>query len=253
LEAIYRKKHTVHISDVDFSRKLKLSTMFVYFQDMATEHAEKLGVGRDVLLKDNLIWVLASVRADIERYPVWNENIFVETWPLQPDKINFERDFLVYDENNDIIARAVTNWVIIDMNSRRLKRSKVINSEFPEAGRERSIDCSLGRINASGSMSEVYRKTVGYSDIDMNEHLNNSKYLDYIMDCFTIENHKNYFTKSIEVNYIHEALPGDTIILSKGIDEVNDGTVYVEGINESSNSAVFKSRLKVQEKRIISI
>jgi phage repressor protein C with HTH and peptisase S24 domain len=48
-------------------------------------------------------------------------------------------------------------------------------------------------------------------------------------------------------------LPGDTIILSKGIDEVNDGTVYVEGINESSNSAVFKSRLKVQEKRIISI
>jgi len=248
VEAIYRKKHTVQVSDVDFSRKLKLSTMFVYFQDMATEHAERLGVGRDILQKDNLIWVLTSSRADIERYPVWNENIFIETWPLQPDKVNFERDFLVYDENNNIIARAVTNWVIIDISSRKLKRSKVINAEFPDAGRERSIDCTLGRINANGDMTEAYRKTVGYSDIDMNEHLNNSKYLDYIMDCFSVEDHKNYFTKSIEVNYIHEALPGETIILKKGIDDEDGNTVYVEGINGGNNSAVFKSRLKVQEK-----
>jgi len=248
MEAIYRKKHTVQVSDVDFSRKLRLSTMFVYFQDMATEHAERLGVGRDILQKDNLIWVLTSARADIERYPVWNENIFIETWPLQPDKVNFERDFLVYDEDNNIIARAVTNWVIIDVNSRRLKRSKVINVEFPDAGRERSIDCTLGRISSNGNMSEAYRKTVGYSDIDMNEHLNNSKYLDYIMDCFSVEDHKNYFTKSIEVNYIHEALPSETIILKKGIDDEDGSTVYVEGINDGNNSAVFKSRFKVQEK-----
>ncbi len=248
MEAVYRKKHTVQVSDVDFSRKLKLSTMFVYFQDMATEHAERLGVGRDILQRDNLIWVLTSARADIERYPVWNENIFIETWPLKPDKVNFERDFLVYDENNNIIARAVTNWVIIDINSRKLKRSKVINSEFPDAGRERSIDCSLVRINANVNMSEAYRKTVGYSDIDMNEHLNNSKYLDYIMDCFSVEDHKNYFTKSIEVNYIHEALPGDTIILKKGIDEEDGSTVYVEGINDGNSLTVFKSRLRIQEK-----
>ncbi len=248
MEAAYRKKHTIQVSDVDFSRKLKLSTMFVYFQDMATEHAERLGVGRDILQNDNLIWVLTSARADIERYPVWNENIFIETWPLKPDKVNFERDFLVYDENNDIIARAVTNWVIIDINSRKLKRSKAINSEFPDAGRERSIDCSLGRINANVNMSEAYSKTVGYSDIDMNEHLNNSKYLDYIMDCFSVEDHKNYFTKSIEVNYIHEALPGDTIILKKGIDEEDGSTVYVEGINDGNSLTVFKSRFKVQEK-----
>lgn len=247
MEAIHRKKHTVQLSDVDFNKKLKLSTLFVYFQDLATEHSEMLGKGRDVLQKDNLIWVIASARVDIERYPVWNEEILVETWPLQPDKVNFERDFIVYDENNDVIVRAVTNWVIIDINSRRLKRSKVINPEFPEADRERAIDCSLERINESGSLKEVYRKTVGYSDIDMNEHLNNSRYLDYIMDCFNMDEHKNYFTKSVEVNYIHEALPGDTIILKKGIDEANEGTVYVEGINESSSMAVFKSRLKIQK------
>lgn len=248
MEAIYRKKHTVQVSDVDFSKRLKLSTLFVYFQDLATEHSEILGKGRDVLQKDNLIWVLASVRADIERYPVWGESIFVETWPLQPDKINFERDFLVYDENDNIIARAVTNWVIIDISSRRLKRARVLNSEFPETDRERAIDCTLDRISAVGNMEESYRKTVGYSDIDMNEHLNNSRYLDYIMDCFSIDDHKNYFSKSIEINYIHEALPGDTLILRKGIDEADKGTVYVEGINECSNLVAFKSRLKIQSR-----
>ncbi len=248
MEAIYRKKHMIQVSDVDFSKKLKLSTLFIYFQDLATEHSEILGKGRNVLQKDNLIWVLASARADVKRYPVWGESIFVETWPLQPDKINFERDFLVYDENDNIIIKAVTNWVIIDINSRRLKRAKALNSEFPEVDRERAIDCKLDRINTRSDTEESYRKTVGYSDIDMNEHLNNSKYLDYIMDCFSIEEHKNYFSKSIEIHYIHEALPGDTLILRKGIDESDKGIVYVEGTSENSDLVVFKSKLKIQSR-----
>lgn len=245
MEAIYRKDFAVQVSDVDFGRKLKLSTLFTYFQDMATEHAENIGVGRDILQKDNLIWVLISVKVDIERYPVWNEIITVETWPMQPGNINFERDFIVYDSNNNIIARAVTDWVIIDMSSRRLKRSRVINVEFPNAGRERALDCKLEKISTAASVNEAYRKTVGYSDIDVNEHLNNSKYIDYIMDCFSIEKHKSYFVKSIEINYIHEALPGDTIILKTGIDEGSGSTVYVEGTNERSSTGVFKSRIEI--------
>lgn len=245
MEGIYRKNYTVQVSDVDFSRKLRLSTLFMYFQDMATEHAENIGVGRDVLQKNNLIWVLISVKVDIERYPVWNENIIVETWPLQPGNINFERDFIVYDSDNNVIARAVTDWVIIDMGSRRLKRSRVINAEFPKTERERALDCKLERINTTISLNEAYRKVVGYSDIDMNEHLNNSKYIDYIMDCFSIEKHRNYFVKSIEINYIHEALPGETIILKTGIDVEDKRTVYAEGINEGSNTVVFKSKIEI--------
>ncbi len=67
----------------------------------------------------------------------------------------------------------------------------------------------------------TYDRTVGYSDVDVNEHLNNSRYVDFIMDCFTLEEHKKHSIKSIEVNYSNEALPGDTITLYKEIFETD--------------------------------
>jgi acyl-ACP thioesterase len=83
--------------------------------------------------------------------------------------------------------------------------------------------------------------------VDLNEHLNNSKYVDYITDCFTMDNYKRYNIKSIEVNYINEALPGDTLILKRDISGLNANVVYIEGTNEKDNKTVFKSQIEIQE------
>jgi acyl-ACP thioesterase len=246
MEAIYRKKYTVHTSEVDFSQKLKLSALFIYFQNMGTKHAEILEVGRNELQNYDVIWVLIRAKVDVVRYPKWNEDIFIETWPQQPKKIEFERNFIVYDSDNNIIARAITSWVIIDINSRKLKRSSLINPKFPIIERERALNCELGKIKSKGNLEEVYTKTVGYSDIDINEHLNNSRYIDYIMDCFSLEKHKNYFVKSIEIDYVHEALPGDSITLYTDLSRVNENIIYIEGINDETKINIFKSQIEIQ-------
>lgn len=246
MEAIYKKQYTIQVSDIDFRQQLKLSSLFVYLQDMATEHGTMLGVGRNVIQKSyGVIWVLIRARVDVIRYPKLKENITIETWPNQPNKIEFDRNFIVYDEDNNIIAKALTQWVVIDFNTRRLKRSSLIEANFPDSGREKAIDCELGKIKSTGNLELSYKKTVGYSDIDINEHLNNAKYVDYIMDCFSIEKHKKYFVKSIEVNYIHEALPGETIILQTDYTNVGQNLVFIEGINEETKKTVFKSQIEI--------
>lgn len=246
MEAIYKKQYTVQVSDIDFKQRLKLSSLFGYCQDMATEHATKLGVGRSVTQeKYGVIWVLIRAKVDIVRFPKFKEKITIETWPEQPNKIEFDRNFIVYDSDNNIIAKAVTTWVIIDFTTRKLKRSSLIEANFPSAEREKVIECELGKIKSKGNLELAYKKTVGYSDIDINEHLNNAKYVDYIMDCFSIEKHKNYSVKSIEVDYIHEALPGETIMIHCDYTDVHEGIVYIEGINEETNKTVFKSQIEI--------
>lgn len=245
MEGIYKKKYTVEINDVDFSKKLKLSSFFVYFQDIATDHAEDLGLGRAHMEDLGVIWVLVRIKLDVIKYPKWNDKITVETWPQQPNRIEFERNFIVYDSDDNIVAKAFSTWVIIDVNNRKLRRSSYIKPNFPMVERDKVLDCQLGKIRAKGELKLSYKKTVGYSDIDMNEHLNNSKYVDYIMDCFSMDQHKNYFIKTIEVDYTHEALPSETIILYTDLSVAENNIVYIEGIGEENNKIIFKSQIEI--------
>lgn len=246
MEAIYEKKYTVQVNDIDFRQQLKLSSLFVYLQDMATEHGYRIGVGRDVLQeKYGIIWVLTRVRVDILRYPKFKEEITMQTWPEQPGKLEFNRNFIIYDKNNNIMAKAISQWVLIDFNTRKLRRSSILEEQFPQSDKESAIVYNLGKIKPKGSLVRSYKKTVGYSDIDLNEHLNNAKYIDYIMDCFTIEEHKKHFVKSIEINYLHEALPGETIELYTDTAGAKSNQVYIEGINDSSKLTTFKAQIVI--------
>ncbi|WP_231514766.1 acyl-[acyl-carrier-protein] thioesterase [Oceanobacillus salinisoli] len=247
--ALYKKKYHIDLRDVDFTKKLKLSTLFSYFQDIASLASENLGVGIDTLEKKHgVAWVLMRIRVDIERLPRWDEEVTIETWPLEPGKLEFDRDYIVRDGNEKRILSAVSSWVIMDLKERKLKRTKSLPFTFPAPIEERAIDGKLDKIKHSGPLEIVYSKVIGYSDVDFNGHLNNSKYVDYIMDCFPLEDHKKFATKSIEVNFIHEALPGDTIILQKDTSSLGMNKVYVEGVNEKDSNPVFKAQVEVGER-----
>lgn len=244
MEAVFSKKYTVEVSDIDFRQQIKLSSLFGYLQDMATEHGYRIGVGRDVLqTKYGIIWVLARVKVDVIRYPKFKEEIVIETWPDQPGKLDFNRNFLVYDKDKNIIIKAMSQWVLIDFNTRRLRRSSILEEKFPESDRQRPLDFTPNKIKPEGNLVSNYKKTVGYSDIDLNEHLNNAKYIDYIMDCFSLEDHKKHTVKSIEINYLHEAMAGDTLELYTDISPLGDNHIYIEGINKSKNLTTFRAQL----------
>lgn len=246
MEAIFKKKYTVQASETDFRRQLKLSSLFMYLQDMATEHAYKIGVGRDALQKKyGIIWVLNCAKVEVIRLPMHMEEITIETWPEQPEKVQFNRNFLVYDNDGNIIAKAFSQWVVIDFSTRKLRRCSIIEEEFPKVDKERPVECTKVKIKPMGNLNLRYKKIVSYSDIDINEHLNNAKYIDYIMDCFSLEAHKKYRVKSIEVYYMHEALPGEILQLYTDTAGVKDNFVYIEGINENSKLTTFKAQLEL--------
>lgn len=247
--SVYKKKYHIDLRDVDFTKKLKLGNLFSYFEDIASDASENLGFGIKTLEKKfGVAWILTRVRVDIMRAPDWNEEITIESWPLKPSKVEFDRDYLVKDNNGNIIIRAVSKWVIMDIKERKIRRTEVIGIRIPEIIEERAIDCKLGKLKDFGQLETAYNKVIGYSDVDFNGHLNNSKYVDYIMDCFPVEDHKNYVVKTIDLHFNHEALPGDTITLFKDISFIADNEIYIEGINKSENKVVFKAQVAIAAK-----
>lgn len=250
VSSLYQRKYHIDLRDIDFTRKLKLSTLFGYFQDIASLAAGELGLGIEVLEKEyGVAWVLTRVRLEITRMPLWDEEITVETWPLPPSKIDFDRDYLVKDANGQVIIKAVSKWVIMDIHERKLKRTTTISTQYPEDRTERAIEGKLPKLKDYGQLEPVYHKVIGYSDIDFNGHLNNSKYVDFIMDCFPVDSHKNYTIESIDLQFNQEAFPGETIVLFNDTSQVEENNIYIEGRKQEGETVIFKSVVSIKENK----
>jgi len=83
----FEKEYRVHVYETGPDGKLNLYSLFNYLQDIASDHAVKLGFGRDDLMRDNRFWVLSRIYAVIEKWPVWEDTLVVNTWPNGTDKL----------------------------------------------------------------------------------------------------------------------------------------------------------------------
>lgn len=247
-EVIYRNRYVIGYSDVDFMKELKLSTLFSYFQDTASKAVEHLGIGVDVLTDTySVAWVLLRMRVEIGRIPTLNETVTVETWPHSPGKLEFRRDYRVKAADGSTIILATSSWVIMDVHTREIKKSELISEvyKFPEFTQEYSLDHKFKKLKPFGQLDVAYTKVIGYSDVDFIGHINNTRYIDYIMDCFPVESHRQYSVKAIEVNYIREAFPGDSLVMYRDVSALDSNMVYIEGTNETDGKPGFKAQVEI--------
>ena len=240
--SLFTNDYIIQLRDVDFKKRLKLSSLFHYLQDTASLAVDDLGIGINTLKeKFNVTWILIRIRVEIIRNPELDEQITIETYPQKPKAIELERDFIVKDQHGNIIIRAISTWIIMDIEKRRIRKSSLIDIEYPPFIEERAIDCELGKIAQFDNLELAYDKSIGYNDIDFNGHLNNIKYIDFIMECYSLENHSKYVLKTFEINYINEVLPEDTLLIYKDSSKVDENKLYIEGKSKNTNKLVFKS------------
>lgn len=239
---VYAKNFYVDISNVDFQRRLKLSSLFDFFQDIADRAAASLGFGIETLRSQyNAAWVLTRIRADVCRTPALYEELSVETWPSRHGHLGFERDFVVRDRSGHPVAAAVSNWAVIDIGTRALVKADTIGYDLAETTRPRALPAQPARIRPDAQIQPVYMRPVGYSDTDFNGHINNSRYIDFAMDCFDLSVHKTHAVSSIEVGYLSETLPGDTLTLYKSGPAEIAGVHHIEGASRNTGKTAFRA------------
>jgi acyl-CoA thioesterase FadM len=131
VELVHEKPFTVRYYEVGPSRLVRPATLLDYLQDAAAEHASHLNIGVQDLHHRDLTWVLSRLRLAVERYAGVGETVLVRTWPSTRGGLSSYREFEVLDQSGEIVARATTAWVVLDLVRRRPVRLADLLPDYP--------------------------------------------------------------------------------------------------------------------------
>jgi len=239
------KEYTIHVYETGPDGRLNLHSLFDYLQDIASDHAVKLGYGRDDLMKYNTFWVLSRIYAEISDWPLWSENIMIKTWPRGTDKLFALRDFEVRYHDGRSIAHATSSWLIIDLNTRRIQRPDIIlgrdNSELPD---EKTLPRNSAKLEPALSDGRITPQfSVRISDLDINLHTNNARYLRWVTDSYDLDFIKNNVPLSAEINYLAESHFNDNIAIRTSEEKDKSNVFNHSVIRTSDNTELCRVRI----------
>ena len=173
---IYTLSCSVRSRDVNMYQHMRPSQLFELLQEAATDHSELLGAGVGVIRAKNLMWVLARQNVEIARMPSYGEKIVVETWPGKTVHSLYPRFYRLLDARGDAIVNSSAIWMLADMNGRFLVPAEKSGIAF--SFDKRGIEIPLPSPPRSFCTDQSLSFTVPFSFVDMNGHMNNTRYFD---------------------------------------------------------------------------
>ena len=211
---------------VDYKMHLKLSNLFLMCQEIAADHADQMGIGRIELYSKNLFWAIARAKLEIIDRPYIFDNITLTTSAGIPKKTLCPRYFII-KRNGVVIAKMSTIWMLVDLTSRKVTTPEAIGINMPEV--EPGIKMDLPeKVMTKFDFELAEIRKCRYSEVDLNGHMNNSRYLDWTYDLFDMQFHDRHELKNIAVNYSIEIQPESKTKLLKYEDD-NSFVVVGEG------------------------
>lgn len=220
----------IHTKDVDYNDVIRPTVLLDMFQDLAGLHAEELGVGYQDLKEKNMAWVVLYQRYEIKKLPPYLKTVQLVTWPKPKNRLEFEREYLLKNEQGEILVEGISNWVIIDLNTRRLVRSDHthFNGEY-ETQTNYPDKCKRKLSLDATKITDTFTYCVTLEDIDHNGHMNNARYLNIIQNHFFEYGSKEYI-QDVEIAYVKEAKYRDEI--SIGHFCLDDKEAFIGFINQ---------------------
>lgn len=249
VDTIHQLKMTVKSSETDFQSQLKLSNLFLWLQDAASDHADSLGWGYDDLTRKEQAWVLSRIKVRFFDFPRLGDTVTVKTWPKGfQQKVFFMRDYLLTGEDGRQLAAATSAYLVIDTRTRRMVMPNTVGLVMPDNGGLSAIDEPLEHVTAVEPLQECYTVHAGYSMVDILGHVNNARYIDWITDCFSLEEIGAHCSGWLQVNFLNEVKPGESVTLFRGERPKRPNIVFVGGTNQKTGAKAFEAELGWDER-----
>jgi acyl-ACP thioesterase len=217
----WEDEYTISFYEVDTKNEAFLPVLWSFMQETAWHHAEHLRLGYSDLIAHQYFWVLSRLSIQMKEYPRWGDRIKVKTWLTGTGRLFALRQFSITDSKAKVIGTAMSAWLVLDLESRRpqkigpvFKHIEHLFDGLPPAEAPQKIP---GPVHPKTEKSY----TVRYSDIDMHHHVNNTKYLEWILDSYPFEMNQAYQIHSFEINFLGESSNGDEI------------SIYTEALEET--------------------
>lgn len=206
----YQMKMKIPFDMADMNGHIKLPDVILLSLQVSGMQSIELGVSDKAILEDyNLVWIITEYDIEVVRLPRFAEEITIETEALSYNRLFCYRRFTIYDEAGQELIHMMATFVLMDRDSRK------VHAVEPEivAPYQSEFDKKLIRGPKYEPLEEPISKDyhVRFYDLDMNGHVNNSKYLDWIFEVMGADFLIQYIPKKINLKYVKEVRPGGVI------------------------------------------
>lgn len=182
MQAHFEREYWLRTSDFDRYGRLQPACILDLFQNAAGAHAELLGIGGTTMLEKQLMWVLTKVRYRVVRQVPMFRKVKVQTWPLPPSRIGFQREYCIRDEADNILIKGSSQWVLMHAEKRSFMPVQDVYPMELDFHTNQMFDGKIRRIRDFEPQGEARIVRPGFSDIDINGHVNNTKYANFALD-----------------------------------------------------------------------
>lgn len=236
-------KFTVTELHADRFGRCRPASLLRFAQDAAGSHCLELGTDWDTMASKGLFWAVIRQRLEVTRLPQAGETITVKTWPMPTTRVAYPRATEGYDADGNVLFKVISLWVIMDMQTRAMIRPdrSGVDVEGIVLGGELPAPAGL---NPKELPAETLR-TVGFTELDINGHMNNARYLDWVCDLLASDFHRNHPMKAVTICYLSEALEGQQISLrwEKGEALTVEGSVAKTAVN-AGHTKIFTAKME---------
>ncbi len=245
-------------SDFDSNGEIRTSSILHFYELAASAHVEALDIGPDDLIKDDRMWVLSKVKVQYmadansesrKKAFAPGKSVKVITYPVSQKFVTFRREFCILPGDSDYpvnpaadgswvdgmqrpdreeaLLVGTSQWTIVNFKTRKFERTDL--NFLTTEGEHELIEGKFEKLRGANPQY-AGDFVVPEEDIDRNEHMNNSHYIE-IAQIITSRQVNEY----AYVNFAKETLLGDRILIYQ--EEQEEG-LYVEGRLGSEDGAI---------------
>lgn len=227
MAGILTREYRVGAGEVDPFGALRPSSLLYFLQDAATVHSEEQSFSReDILRTDGAIWILAKIAFYLSEPLRYRQSLEIDTWHRGPLGACFYRDFDIRAEGRHA-GYAVSAWVVASRETMRVLRPSSLPALPTAPDGKLKYKEVLSRLSAPDSCGPAGKRVIRYSDLDINTHLNNTRYADLICDALALNERSPCYAGHMQINYNAECKAGEELALFAGA--VSGREFYVAG------------------------
>ncbi|OJF93063.1 acyl-[acyl-carrier-protein] thioesterase [Alkalibacterium sp. 20] len=178
----YKQKQSVTYYMCDRTQQLTLSMLVNVLLNVSENHSAELNRQESVIREMGFNWIVLRYEFVVTRMPHYKEEVEIETFATEYNKLFTYREFIVRDNNQNELIKVKTTFALMNIENRKMTRipSEVINPYQADFSKRIRRNAKPHEVDLIQAVQTNY--SVRYFDIDANQHVNNSKYIEWLLD-----------------------------------------------------------------------
>lgn len=224
-KSTFENDYRIKFYDVDKHMNCKISSLVNYLWDVVVAQSEYLGETHGTHINNNLVWLLLKYDIKIYEYPKINDVITADTVVIGVKKFYGYRTHTIRNQEGKVMVEISSIAILVDFDKRR--PTKVTQEQYDIYGLDGELQEHLPLDDLATveniDIEKVYE--VKNSDIDLNNHMNNIKYIERAIDSVPADIMGDYCLEGVKILFKKESVLGEHMTVTTQIIKHEDSKI----------------------------